>query len=287
MEDQTPCTSCTSSNPWKLKCQTTFPWLYDCTGLTSSSNPTLKTCHDCNRSIALDKLLGLLTFVLPFGASYGDWLGGVSDPDLNLTIKAMTGTFLIDLIVRAKEKRDGKKSSLGVAEGAIIGTLGVGGWVLMSQVVQDFIFHGSPNRFIGSVIAGLANYLKMSGVGIKGVSSQQTGGSVIFLTALASFAGNWSMMGDNLLSRFVSVWFASFLSFFSAIPGSDLKCIATNDLWPKELIMDAMKLGAGTGLVGTIVESAIGKPVVSGIAAGFSSLYIANSIFSGSEFAKC
>lgn len=278
-----------------LTCQSTFKWLIDCSKLTSSStNPTLKQCHACNWQNIRNKLLDLLTFVIPFGAAYGDWLGGVTDPDLNLTMKAMTGTFLVDLVLEeiVGEKVDSgthKQDDPGPITRAILDTLGVGGWVLMAQVVQDFVFHGAPNRVIGALVAGLANYFRTVGSLPSGfqLNPEQIGGTVIFLTSMASFAGNWSMMGDNVMSRFASCAFASFLSFFSAIDGRAEKCIYTYSLWPKKVLLDAIQLGFVSGLMGTFTQSAIGKPVVSGLVAGFTALWVAHNIFNGDNFKNC
>lgn len=278
-----PCTK-NSQNPG---CQTSITWLYDCSGLTKSTNPTLSQCHSCNRKLILSKIVDLLTFVIPFGASYGDWLGGVTNPDLNLTIKAFTGSFLIDILYQIKYSKLAGSSDVDSFQWAILNALSTSGWVLMAQIVQDYVFHGAPNRFIGSATAGLANYFRTAGNLPSGISHQQGAGLVVFSTAMASFAGNWSMMGDNLLSRFMSCALASFLSFYSAIEkGHWEKCIIDNKL-QKTAASSAVQLGVGTSLVGTLIQSAIGKPVVSGLGAGAAGLYIASNLFDGSKFSTC
>jgi hypothetical protein len=234
-------------------------------------------------------LIDICTFIFPFGAAYGDWLGGVTNPDLNLTLKAFTGSFVIDLVFQSlyfkqNPPKSGKKPIL---EWALMDSLSTSGWVLMAQIVQDFIFHGAPNRFIGSLVAGLANYYRTAGKLPFKISSQQSGGLVIFANAMAAFAGNWTMMGDNVMSRFISCTFAGFLSFFSAIEkGNGEACIINNKLM-KEAFMKALQLGLETSLVGTLVQSAIGKPIVSGLAAGVASLYAAYYIFNGTTFKDC
>lgn len=266
----------------KVPCSTTFKWMYDCSKIPSNSGITKADCEQANRGLVLSHVLDLCSLLFPFGAAYGDWLGGVSDPDLNLTIKAMTGSFVIDLILQMQNSKAQDKMPH-----AILSTLAVGGWVLMSQIVQDFVFHGAPNRFIGSAVAGLANYYRTVGKLPFKITPTQTGGLVIFSTAMSSFAGNWSMMGDNLLSRFMSTTFAVFLSYFSAINGTSLQCVFYHSLYPKVVLQQGLQLGVGTALAGTVVQSAIGKPVVSGLAAGFAGLKIAEALFNGDDWKKC
>jgi len=87
----------------------------------------------------------------------------------------------------------------------------------------------------------------------------------------------------------MSCAFASFLSFYSAIEkGHWEECIVYNKLG-KAAITSAIQLGVGTSLAGTLLQSAIGKPVVSGLGAGVAGLYIASNLFDGkdSKFASC
>lgn len=269
------------------KCQQSLTWLYDCSGLTSSTTPTKTQCHDCNFKIVIVKLTDLLTLIIPFGAAYGDWLGGVTNPDLNLTIKAFTGSFLIDLIYQSEYAKEGSAKKSDAFSWALLNALSTSGWVLMAQVVQDFVFHGAPNRVIGSLVAGLANYYRTAGKLPFKISGQQSGGLVIFASSLASFAGNWSMMGDNVMSRFVSCVFAGFLSFFSAIEkGSWEACIIDNKLM-KKAFLGALQLGFASSLMGTLAQSAIGKPIISGLASGCISLFAAKEIFTGTNFKLC
>lgn len=287
------CGDCSANK--SANCQSTFGWLWNCDNIGTIGNEpaSKKACEHCNRELVLAHILDLLALVIPFGATYGEWLGGVSDPDLNALIKAFTGTFLIDAVLNIYNndlhKTDPKYTKHDVMKYALLDSLSVGGWVLMSQIVQDYVFHGAPNRVIAAGIAGLANYYHTVGKPPVTMDSQQIGGLVVFASAMASFAGNWSMMGDNLLSRFMSCTTAGFFSFFSAINGTAyINCIMTNKLFPKEAVLSALQLGIASSLAGTLAESAIGKPVVSGLAAGFTALYTANSIFNNkSTFGKC
>lgn len=287
------CGDC-STNP-NANCQTTFKWLWNCDNIgTKGNEPASKAaCEHCNRELVWAHILDLLTLVIPFGATYGEWLGGVSDPDLNALIKAFTGSFLVDAVLNLNYNSTHKNIKGFVPRDvlmyALLDSLSVGGWVLTAQIVQDYVFHGAPNRVIAAGIAGLANYYHTVGKPPMTVDSQQIGGLVIFASAMASFAGNWSMMGDNLLSRFMSCTTAGFFSFFSAINGTKyINCLMTNKFFPKEAFKGALQLGIASSLAGTLAESAIGKPVVSGLAAGFAGLYAAHLIFNNtSTFGKC
>jgi hypothetical protein len=280
----TPCPNCAAgvkSPPGgSTTCSSTISWLYDCSKLTGSE---LKACHKCNKQLIWDHLINITTLVIPFGATYGEWLGGVTDPDLNALIKAFTGSIIANIVFSAHQKRS------RTLDHAIIWSIGTGGWVLAAQIIQDYVFHGSPNRVIAAAVAGLANYYRTAGtipVSDK-PSSQEVGGVLIFSTLMAGFAGNWSMMGDNLLSRFMSTTFAGFFAFFGAMGQEYQDCLITNRIFPKEAFMAALQLGIGSSLAGIITDSAFGKPVVSGLMAGGVGIKIAKTIFDSTNFKVC
>ena len=289
----TPCYNCKKGNTspgGSTTCSTgAFTWMYNCSSLTGTE---LKQCHKCNRQLIFDHILDLTTLIIPFGATYGEWLGGVTDPDLNALIKAFTGTFLVDMVLNVTSH---KQQALNHA---LIDSLAVGGWVLAAQIIQDYVFHGSPNRVIAAGVAGLANYYRTVGHLPITVDNQEVGGALIFATLMSGFAGNWSMMGDNLLSRFMSTTFAGFFAFFGSMSGDYASCIINagvpnkknpdrTPIFPKEAFMAALQLGIGSSMMGIIVDSALGKPVISGLAAGATGLYIAKTIFDNDTFKVC
>ncbi len=275
------CSSSIKTGPGgATKCGTTFKWMWDC---STASSDGKKKCEAYNRHLSMAHLLDLMALVIPFGATYGEWLGGVTDPDLNTLIKAFTGSMVINLVINVTEKRS------KAIDHALLWSLGTGGWVLAVQIIQDYVFHGSPNRLIAAFFAGLANYYRTVGtIPLKHPpKAQEVGGFLIFATLMGGFAGNWSMMGDNLLSRFMSTTFAGFFTFFGTMGQEYQDCLISNKIFPKEAFMGALQLGMGSSLVGIIVDSAFGKPVLSGLAAGASGIYIAKSIFDNNTFKVC
>jgi len=277
------CANCVkgAKTPWGVNatCGSTLSWMFDCSGLTGDIE---KQCKSCNKHLVWTHLLDLATLIIPFGSTYGEWLGGVTDPDLNATIKAFTGSLVINIAMATTQKRS------HALEHALMWSMSTSGWVLMAQIIQDYVFHGSPNRLIAALIAGLANYYRVAAKVPFTIDSEESGGFLIFATLMAGFAGNWSMMGDNIMSRFMSTTFAGFFSFFGAIGAEYGNCLITNKLFPKACMMAALQLGVGSSLAGVIADSAFGKPVISGLVAGGVGLAIAKALFSNSTtFGLC
>src|SRR3954471_20619977 len=92
------CAKGTTSPGGSTTCSTTLKWMYDCSSLTGKDKGQ---CHACNRKLVFDHVLDIMALVIPASATYGEWLGGVTDPDLNALIKAFTGTLVIDVVLNA------------------------------------------------------------------------------------------------------------------------------------------------------------------------------------------
>lgn len=264
--------------------------LWDCSQIKLShakDKPTTKQeCECCNKQLIWDALMRAALIAFPFGTTYGNWLTGVDDPFLSYTLKAFVGSFAVLLVFFMTVRKDSSPFKRATFQAAINASL-----VLGTQVVTDFFFHNLPTRFFAAFAAGLGCWWRQRD--IKPVIPEIVPSFWIFLVSMAAFAGNWSLMGKNVASRFISSLAASSAGFLSSISECMILCLE-NDFDPKSPpnkdsnpFMASLTVGFVSALASVFADGAFEKPTLSGFLGGAAALYMANEQYKKPTWANC